>query len=405
VKDLLVTERMRTTAGSRLLADFVPRRSAPAVERLTRAGAILVGKSNCPEFGLDIHPSHELFGPTLNPLDERFTPGGSSGGDSAALAAGLAAVAVGTDYGGSIRWPASCTGVASLRPTPGVVPATGMLPFGPGGDLPAPNSLSLLGRSALVAPMARSVSDLWDVLVAMAGPDGLDAQAVPVELGSPDDVDVGRLSCAWFTSEGSYPVRPDVAATVRAAADALAGQGMRVEELRPPGLESAESIYSALRAADGLDDHRALAAGREDQLSESIRTWFELTPPVPVGEFRALAARRDRLRASVLEFMAEWPILILPVACIPAFPVEARDFVVEGREIPRFGILAPSRVVTLLGLPAAAVCCGTSDDGLPIAVQVVGRPFAEREVIAVACLLESHFGRWQPGLSSIVDKP
>jgi Asp-tRNA(Asn)/Glu-tRNA(Gln) amidotransferase A subunit family amidase len=405
VKDLLATEGLRSTAGSRLLSDFVPRRSATAVERLSRAGAVLMGKTNCAELGLDVHTSNELFGATLNPIDERVTPGGSSGGDSAAVAAGLAAFAIGTDYGGSIRWPSQCTGLASLRPTPGVVPSTGMLPYGAPGDLPAPNSMSLLGRSVMVAPMARSVGDLWDLLGAMAGPDGLDAQAVPVELGSPDDVRAERLGCAWFANEGAYPVRPDVAATVAAAADALAVHGLAVAELRPPGLEEAEPIYAALRAADGLEDHRALAAGREGELTESIRAWFEATPPATIAEFRALAARRDQLRARVLEFMAEWPLLMLPVSGIPAFPVEARDFVVEGQAVPRFGILAPSRVVTLLGLPSASVCCGTSDEGLPIAVQVVGRPFADREVIRVAALLESHFGRWHKGLSSIVDRP
>ncbi len=405
VKDLLATAGLRSTAGSRLLSDFVPRRSATAVERLSRAGAVLMGKTNCAELGLDVHTSNELFGATLNPLDERFTPGGSSGGDSAAVAAGLAPLGIGTDYGGSIRWPAQCTGLASLRPTPGVVPCTGMLPYGAPGDLPAPNSMSLLGRSVMIAPMARSVGDLWPAVETMAGPDGIDAQAVPVELGSPDDIDAARVRCAWFANEGTYPVRPDVAATVRSAAEALAGHGAVVEERRPPGLEEAESIYAALRAADGLADHRALAAGREGELTESIRDWFAATPPATLGEFRALAVRRDQLRARVLEFMADWPLLMLPVSGIPAFPVEARDFVVEGQAVPRFGILAPARVITMLGLPSASVCCGTSDEGLPIAVQLVGRPFADREVIAVAALLESHFGRWRAALSSIVDKP
>ena len=289
VKDLLATAGVRSTAGSRLLSDFVPRRSATAVERLSRAGAVLMGKTNCAELGLDVHTSNELFGATLNPLDERFTPGGSSGGDSAAVAAGLAPLGIGTDYGGSIRWPAQCTGLASLRPTPGVVPCTGMLPYGAPGDLPAPNSMSLLGRSVMIAPMARSVGDLWPAVVTMAGPDGIDAQAVPVELGSPEDIDAARVRCAWFANEGTYPVRPDVAATVRAAAEALAGHGAVVEERRPPGLEEAESIYAALRAADGLADHRALAAGREGELTESIRDWFEATPPATLGEFRALA--------------------------------------------------------------------------------------------------------------------
>jgi Asp-tRNA(Asn)/Glu-tRNA(Gln) amidotransferase A subunit family amidase len=395
VKDVIATAGVRSTAGSRLLADFVPRRTAPAVERLIHAGCVLLGKTNCPEFALDIHTSNRLFGSTLNPLDEHVTPGGSSGGDAAAVSAGLAAFGVGTDYGGSIRWPAQCCGLASLRPTPGVVPATGLLPYARAVDLPAPNSMSMLSRSTMPAPMARAVTDLWEIIEIMAGPDGHDAQAVPIPLGSPREVDITALACAWFGSDGAYPVRADILATVADAARVLEAAGMTVTERRPPGLERGEAIYAALRAADGLPDHRALAADREGELSDSIRTWFDATPDVPVAEYRRHAGERDELRAGLLDFMRRWQILLLPVSCVPAFRVGESEFAVDGTAIPRFGILAPCRVVTLLGLPAVTVCCGRSSEGLPIAVQVVARPFADREAVAVALALEQHYGAWQ----------
>lgn len=148
VKDIIATEGIRTTGGTLLLAEHVPARSATAVERLERKGAILLGKSNCPEFALDMHTWNRVFGGTRNPRDDRYTSGGSSGGDSAAVASGCSAFGIGTDYGGSIRWPAHCTGLVSLRPTVGVVPTTGQLPYSSAGPLPAANSLSVqIGRA------------------------------------------------------------------------------------------------------------------------------------------------------------------------------------------------------------------------------------------------------------------
>jgi Asp-tRNA(Asn)/Glu-tRNA(Gln) amidotransferase A subunit family amidase len=197
VKDLIATRGIRSTAGSLILRDYVPSWGATAVDRLSAAGAVLLGKSNCPEFGLALHTGNRLFGETLSPSGQGLSPAGSSGGDAAAVASGMAAFGIGTDYGGSIRVPAHCTGLASLRPTPGLVPGTGQLPFAPGPVPVPPSTWSMQARLQTIAPLARSAVDLWPLLQVMAGPDDIDGNAVPVPLGRPGQVSVGSLSVAW----------------------------------------------------------------------------------------------------------------------------------------------------------------------------------------------------------------
>ena len=197
VKDTLATQGLRTTAGSPLLGDYVPEQSATAVRRLQEAGAVLLGKTNCSEFAVETHTRNPLFGDTWNPWDAGLTSGGSTGGDSAAVASGMSAFGLGTDFGGSIRWPAHCTGLTSLRPTVGLVPQTGLLPFVPpaaGESFPAPNSMSALHRLGTVAWLARSVDDLGVLLSVLAGPDGIDPSTVPVPLNGPAESLTGPLA-------------------------------------------------------------------------------------------------------------------------------------------------------------------------------------------------------------------
>jgi Asp-tRNA(Asn)/Glu-tRNA(Gln) amidotransferase A subunit family amidase len=393
VKDVIATEGLRTTAGTAALRDYVPPQSAPAVKRLAVADAILLGKSNCPEFALDHHTSNLIFGDTWNPLDTAFTSGGSSGGDSAAVTSGCAAFGVGTDYGGSIRWPAHCTGLAAIRQTPGLVPGTGMLPYACGNPAAPPNSVSLQWRLQVIAPLARTTGDLYEVVRAMAGPDDRDPYAVPVDIRSPGGADTAALTVAWFEDDGSYPVRADLRAAIRRAATALHTEGLEVEQRRPPGFEQAESIFHRLRTADGLDDQQALVDGQLSEVTPVIAEWLEARTEVSVGEYRRIATEADVLRADVLAFMRRWKILLLPVASIPAFKPGARSFAVDGVEIPWIKTLACCRAVSLLALPAAVVRFGTSDEGLPIGVQIVGRPFCDHEVLAIAALLEDDWTR------------
>lgn len=382
VKDVIAVEGVRLTAGSRLFADQIARETAPAVARLEAAGAVVVGKANCPEFGLDPHTENDLFGATVNPLDASRTPGGSSGGDAAAVAAGLVAFGIGSDYGGSIRWPAQCTGTVGFRPTAGLVSGAGHFPFIEDGRPCPPNSSSFLASVQTMAPLARSVDDAWAVLERLAGPGGGDARATPVPLGDPSAVDVTALSCAWTSSEGSVDPDDSVVAMIERAASTLRQLGMSVAEQRPGALGECEDVYAACRAADGLGLHRALVAGREAQLTPTMRTWFERDGEANVVEAQALAAERDRLRASVLEFMDDRPIMVLPVSNGPAFALGAADF------DERFRLLTPCRAISLLGLPSCAVPVSRSPEGAPLSAQIVGRPFNDHEVAAVAGALE-----------------
>jgi Asp-tRNA(Asn)/Glu-tRNA(Gln) amidotransferase A subunit family amidase len=398
VKDTLATKGLRTTAGSPLLGDYVPEQSATAVRRLQEAGAVLLGKTNCSEFAVETHTRNPLFGDTWNPWDTGLTSGGSTGGDSAAVASGMSAFGLGTDFGGSIRWPAHCTGLTSLRPTVGLVPETGLLPYLPpaaGESLPAPNSMSALHRLGTVAWLARSVDDLGVLLGILAGPDGVDPSTVPVPLGGPVESLAG-ISCAWFEDEGTHPVRADLVAAVQKAAEALEGVGVPTTHGRPPGLERAAAAFVALRTAEGMPEVVELAMGREDELGSTLRDSLLGAEPSTVADYRKAARERDAIRAQALGFMEQHHILLLPVASVPASDPRAGTFNVSGKDIPWAELGSCCRAISILGFPVAVVPCGLSSEGLPIGIQVVGRPYRDREVLAVAAALEREFGRFGP---------
>ena len=395
VKDTLAVKGLRSTAGSPLLGDYIPAESATAVRRLQEAGAVLLGKTNCSEFAVETHSRNPLFGDTWNPWDTTLTSGGSTGGDSAAVASGMSTFGLGTDFGGSIRWPAHCTGLSSLRPTVGLIPETGLLPYVPPADggLPAPNSMSALHRLGSVAWLARSVADLGVLLGILAGPDGVDPSAVPVPLGGARE-SLDGLSAAWFEDEGTHPVRADLVSVLRSAAEALAGLGVPVTHGRPPGLDRAAAAFVRLRTAEGMPEVAELAAGREDELGAHLHGL--LGEPATVVEYRSAAAERDAIRAEVLAYMEEHNILLLPVACVPASDPRQQSFTVEGKEIPWTELGSCCRAISILGFPVAVVPCGLSEEGLPVGIQVVGRPYRDREVLAVAEALEKAFGRVTP---------
>jgi Asp-tRNA(Asn)/Glu-tRNA(Gln) amidotransferase A subunit family amidase len=398
VKDTLATKGLRTTAGSPLLGDYVPGQSATAVRRLQEAGAVLLAKTNCSEFAVETHTRNPLFGDTWNPWGPGLTSGGSTGGDSAAVASGMSAFGLGTDFGGSIRWPAHCTGLASLRPTVGLVPETGLLPYVPpaaGENLPVPNSMSALHRLGTVAWLARSVDDLGVLLGILASPDGADPSTVPVPLGGPVET-LDGISCAWFEDEGTHPVRDDLVAAVRRAAATLNGLGVPTTHGRPPGLERAAAAFVALRTAEGMPEVVELATGREDELGSNLRSALLGGAPSTVADYRKAAAERDAIRAQVLGFMEQHNILLLPVASVPALDPRTGSYTVSGKDIPWTELGSCCRAISILGFPVAVVPCGLSREGLPVGVQVVGRPYRDREVLAVAAALEREFGRFSP---------
>jgi amidase len=366
VKDVIATAGIRTTAGSYLLENNVPFEDAPAVARLKAAGGILIAKTNCPELAFGPRTENELFGRTVNPHDPALVAGGSSGGCAAAVATGCTPLSLGTDFGGSLRWPPHCCGVAGMRPSQGVVPAEGQVP---------PQVAGPRAELSLIGPVARRSDDLRLALEVMGArlTDALPAR------------------CLWARGEGTLPVRADVAAPVERAAQALAGAGIEVKEGLPAGLEEAEPLYSRWRATDDLADLRALGEGREELFSPYMRWLFESVryaepDPTVIQDVEALGHRVNEAIGDA--------VLLLPVALTPAFPHETEAVEVEGKRIGVNGmkVLGPCRAISTLRLPAVVVPAGTSDDGLPVGVQVVGPRGADGAVLATARLIECEVG-------------
>jgi amidase len=383
VKDNIATAGMRTTWGSRLLAHHVPKVDATAVARLRRAGAIVIGKGNTPEFAGDLHTDNEVFGSTVNPLDPGRTPGGSSGGVAVAVASLMAPLGLATDFGGSIRWPAQCTGLVGLRPTIGRVPGSGQVPSEVD-DRATTNSLSFQARMQTIGPLARTVDDLELALDVLSGPDDTDMDAVPVSLCSSSSVDPLTLRFGWLPGEGSRSTGEEASGVLsRAIADLAERVG--VVNLDPGVIAEAEPLFTRIRRLEAMAEYRPLVIGREADLSP--RTRHALTePPASVGEYLEAVAERDLLRTKVLAWFETVDVLLLPVSLVPAFPVEA----VPGPDEPArdyWQTVAPCRAISLFGLPAASVPVGATPDGAPISMQVVGRPFHEHHVLAAARLL------------------
>jgi amidase len=339
----------------------VPEEDAVSVARLKAAGGILLGKTNMPLFGLSYETENTLYGRTNNPYDLARTPGGSSGGEAAVIAAGGSPVGVGADGGGSIRYPAHCCGIAGLKPTSGRVPRTGHFPP-PGG---------MLDRLWQPGPLARRVEDLALLLPIIAGEDGRDPSVVPMPLRDATVVDVPALRVAWHGDNGA---------------------GARVEERRPPGIEQTLELFFPLWTGDGGTRLRALleatgTARVPPMIERQLAGAFGGALDGPA--IYDLLARLDRFRAAMLTFMEGHDVILCPVHAQPAPP--------HGSFTNPATHAAYSYTMTwnLTGWPAATVRGGTSPEGLPVGVQIVARPWREDHVLAVAACLETATGGWQ----------
>ena len=394
VKDVIAAGGVRMTGGTPFLKAFVPHMDATAVARLREAGAILLGKTNCPEFALFGYTTNSLFGETQNPFGA-VTVGGSSGGEAAAIATRCSALGLGTDFGGSVRWPAHCTGILALRPTAGRVPGTGQLPS-PSLDEPLiPSRDTFQGRVQVVGPLGRSVDDLELALRIMAGPDQIDPLAIAARLGRSRDVQVARVG-VW-DGPSSPRVRDDVIAVVHKAGQALQDLGVSVDGERPRMLERAVTLYSELRDLDRLRDVRQLVRGRESEVGDDVRAAIaaaeEAERRAPSADAVALWEERDQLGGEFVSYLDRHAVLLMPVATVPPYAAAGRPPSVDGTDQTIWDVLAPCRLISLFGVPAASVPFGMSAEGLPIGVQVVGGPFREDEVLAVARMLMTALGR------------
>lgn len=345
-KDIFNTIGHPTTAGLRLMRSRIPDHDATVVARMRRAGAILIGKTNCPPGGTDeddwTPPGRAT---TRNPYDANRSPGGTSSGEAAIIAAGGSPLGLGSDSGGSIRIPAHYCGVAALKPTAGLIPVTGA--YGLAGGI-----TDIRGQ---VGPMARYVSDLRIALRVLAGPDGVDSGVVPVRASTARKLE--GLRVAWYADDGMARPTPAIAAAVRAASRALSAAGCTVTEQRPPGLSEAYQV----------------TLGFWGQKRMGLERMYE---------------RWDAFRSSVLKFMSQFDLVLSPVA--PTAAPLLKDRPASDHH------LSYTVPYTLSGNPCVVVRAGTSPENMPIGIQVIARNWQDATALRAARAIERALGGWRP---------
>lgn len=402
VKDTIDTRALRTTRGSLAFAEYVPPKDAAAVARLRAAGAIIFGKTNAPELALDYTSENPVFGRTLNPHDAARTPGGSSGGCAAAVSARIVPASLGSDLAGSIRIPAHFCGVAGLRPTAGVVHG--------GGHAPPVTGLHSLGAS--LGPLARTVSDLQLIFRALAGRHASAERRqasterheshVSTQHERSDEAarELRGLRAAWYADDGALKATEEIASAVRRAAVALESAGLTVVCERPPHVERATDVWLSLFEYQTQRYVRAVYVGREELAGRAARVILERGRrwgEPPLEQLLAAWEERDRLRAELLSWMEETPLFVSPVGAVAAFRHEEFGRVeLGGVSVPTFRAMAFAHAANVFDLPAVCVPAGRTRDGLPVGVQITGRPFEEERVLAAALVVEEAVGGRQP---------
>jgi amidase len=347
VKDVFDDAGLAGAVGIEQRRRHVPGYDAVAVARLRQAGAILVGKTNCPPSGSGGDTENVVYGRTLNPYDLTRTPGGSSGGDAAIVAAAGVPFSLGSDSGGSVRLPAHYCGVAALKPNFGRIPNTGAYNH-PGG---------LTDLRTQIGPVARSVADLALLLPVLAGPDNFDSSVIPMPVYDAGAVVLSKLTVAYVLDDRSAPVTPETADTVGKVAQALSRAGVTVEQQAPRDfVRDSGAITEAWKGREAL---------RGQDVMEMFNAW-------------------DHYRTRMLQFMERYDALICPVDVHPAPPFKERN-------TKRFDYTRP---FSLTGWPVVVVRAGASKQGLPIGVQIAARPWREDVALAIGMAIEQEFGGW-----------
>ena len=389
IKSSMEVAGLRCESGTKLRAGFLATRDAPLVARLCRAGAIILGTTNAPELLMAWETDNVLYGRTNSPWDLSRTPGGSSGGEAAAIAARMSAGGVGSDGGGSIRVPAHFSGICGLKPTPGRIPATGHFP----------SSLGPFALLGVVGPMARTVADLKVLFEVMQGPDDGDPSAAPVPVCWPPQDDLQRLRIGYFEDDGRTPVTAETRAAVQAAAEALQRAGFQVEPFRPDGLEHARQLWWNLFGIAGGMMLGPMTQGHESEIGPLLKqfsSWVAREPSHTGQSLLETWLQRDVVRIQIFTQMQKYPVLLCPVAAIPAFRHGERSWQVEGKTVKYLDAWSYCEWFNLLGTPAVVVPVGKSPEGLPIGVQIVARPWQEELVLSVAAVLEEQCGACGP---------
>jgi Asp-tRNA(Asn)/Glu-tRNA(Gln) amidotransferase A subunit family amidase len=388
IKSSIGVAGMRCEAGTKLRAGHVASADAPLVARLRSAGAVVLGMTNTPELLMAWETDNLLYGRTNNPWDLSRTAGGSSGGEAAAIASGCSAGGVGSDGGGSIRVPAHFCGICGLKPTPGRIPASGHYPQSVG-------PFALLG---VVGPMARTVPDLKLMFEAMQGPDIGDPGASPVPVDWPSASELKKVRIGYFEDDGRTAVTPETQAAVRQAAEALRSQGIEVQPFRPANLEKIRQGWWKFFGGVGGMLLGPMTRGREADLSPILKEfngWVAAEEPHTAQSLLDAWIERDLLRMQIFEEMEKFPVLLCPVASIPAFRHAERSWQVEGKTVRYLDAWSYCEWFNLLGMPGGVVPMTKSLEGLPIGVQIVARPWEEELVLAILQVIEDARGPWQ----------
>jgi amidase len=392
VKSSISTADYRCEIGSLLHQGDIPREDAVVVSRLRAAGALILGTTNCPEFLMAYETANLLHGRTSNPWDTKHSPGGSSGGESAAIAAGMSAAGLGSDSGGSVRVPAHFTGICSLKPTPGRIPGRGHLP-------PCVGPFSILGA---IGPMARTMADVDLMFRTLSGQDPIDPASPPIALRMPSLDDLRSHPIGVFVDDGLTPVTAETRAAVDSAAQALREAGFRVEPFQPRTLEQLRKLWWKFFVQCGAMFYEPEIRGKRDRLSPIFNEFLaiaESAGPLTSTELLNAWAELDLLRAKTLEEMSDYPVLLCPVASIPAFRHGERSWTFEGQTVAYLDAWRYTQWFNALACPAAVVPVGASPQGLPIGVQVAARPFEDEVALGVARFVDSAFGYRTPPLA------
>lgn len=410
IKDTFEVAGMPTTAGAPELREHQPQNNAVAVQRLLDAGAIVFGKTNTPLYAGDLQTYNEIYGSSSNPWNLARTPGGSSGGAAAALAAGLTPLELGSDIGGSIRTPAHFCGIMGLKPSYGVVPNRGHIP-GPPGTLSQPD-ISVTG------PMARSVADLALAFEFLAGPDTADAKGWRLELPAPRHAELRDYRVAAWLDDPACPVDSDIVQALNQTVERLRGEGVQVDEqARPEGLELSQLhdlFYSLLTAALGagmptrvFNTMVEVAASAEPD-DRHYFTRFSRGSTQRHANWLRLDEQRQRLRQAWANFFQDYDIMLCPVVQTTAFPkdenpaISDRVLMVNGKPQPYMDILVWAGVAGVAYLPAVVVPIGQSREGLPIGIQIIAPYLEDRSALDFARHIEQLMGGFKapPGYDS-----
>jgi Asp-tRNA(Asn)/Glu-tRNA(Gln) amidotransferase A subunit family amidase len=391
-KECIEVEGMPCCDASKIFEGNVSTQTATVVRNLRDAGAILLGKTNIPEFAFHYDSNNLVYGATRNPHDRERSVGGSSGGEGAALATGITPIGVGSDYGGSIRVPAHFNGVTGLKPGRWVVPY--------GGHFPPAQAMSIQLWSE-IGPMARYVDDLQLLLPIFAKPDPTTDPDVAPHRVDPDQPE--SLRVAIFDEDGLCPVDPAIREAVRSAGRALEGAGHEVVEERPPHQAEVREVFESVALAEVMSLLWPVCEPRESELSPQIRRLLNRREQLEtdLATYAGQLAYRLDLERAVGAWLETNHIAVCPIAATAAFPIGTETLEIDGQEYEEIDLFSMSTYVNAMSLPAAAVPVGRTPDGLPIAVQVFGRRYREMEVLAVARDLERALGGWiEPDLAA-----